>query len=58
MEFFRGKLQKLWNSSGLESKIVSFYRGKTLILRNSSGVNKDFMEFLEKKVPFQEFVQG
>ena len=45
MEFFRGKLQKLRNCSGVKEKYMeffegeAFFRGRTRIFWKSSGVN-------------------
>ena len=61
-------VEEQWNSSGLSYKSCGILQGLgqkswnslgvKQFLRNSSEVNKDFIEFLEKKVPFQEFLQG
>ena len=69
LNFCTPGVEEQWNSSGVSYKSCGILQGfsqkswnslgvKHKFLRNSSGVNKDFMEFLEKKVPFQEFLQG
>ena len=58
LEFFRGKLQKLWNSPGLESKIVEFFRGKTLIFKEFFRGEQRFHGSFREKSTFSRISSG
>ena len=58
MEFFRGKLQKLWNSSGLESKIMEFFRGKTLNFTEFFRGEQRFHGIFREKSTFSRISSG